>query len=121
MTAAIFFARERWLMAAGFVGLSLIGLALRLPRGRRAWFAVAAIVLSVTGTMASVFGLDLYLHHRFARGGGYNIWGYRGPAVSAKRPDERRLVMLGGSVAFGFGVAPDQTNSGSTIPPPPIR
>ena len=109
VAAAIFFARERWLMAAGWAALSLIGIGMRLPRRRRAWFAVAAIVLSVAGTMASVFGLDLYLHHRFARGGGYNIWGYRGPAVSAKRPGERRLVMLGGSVAFGFGVAPDQT------------
>ena len=109
MAAAIFFARDRWFMAAGWAGLSLVGLAMRLPRGRRAWFALAAIVLSVAGTMASVFGLDLYLHHRFARGGGYNVWGYRGPAVGAKRPDERRLVMLGGSVAFGFGVAPDQT------------
>ena len=109
VAAAIFFARERWLMAAGWAALSLIGIGMRLPRGPRAWFAVAAIVLSVAATMASVFGLDLYLHHRFARGGGYNVWGYRGPAVSAKRPGERRLVMLGGSVAFGFGVAPDQT------------
>src|SRR5206468_12646610 len=60
-------------------------------------------------TLAFVFGIDLYLHHKFLRTGGYNVWGYRGPAVGKKRPGETRLVMLGGSVTFGYGVSSDQT------------
>jgi len=65
--AAVFFARGRWLVALGWAGLSLIPLGLLLPRGRRAWFAVAAIALSVVATLAFVLGIDLYLHYKFAR------------------------------------------------------
>jgi hypothetical protein len=107
--AALYFGRGRWLMAAGWMALSLVPVWARLPRGRRAWFAVAAIALSVAATFAFVFGIDLYLHHKFARTGGYNVWGYRGPVAGKKRPGEQRVVMLGGSVAFGFGVSSDQT------------
>lgn len=96
-------------MAVGFAGLSLLPVAYLLPRGRRAWFAVAAIALSVASTLAFVFGLDLYLHYKFARTGGFNIWGYRGAVVGKKAPGEQRLVMLGGSVAFGYGVTSTQT------------
>jgi hypothetical protein len=107
--AAIFFARGRWLMALICAAASLAPVALRLPRGRRAYFAVAAMALSVVATLLFALGVDLYLHHRFARTGGYNVWGYRGPAAGAKQAGERRLVMLGGSVAFGYGVAADET------------
>jgi hypothetical protein len=107
--AAVFFARGRWLMALGFAGLSLVPLAFVLPRGRRAWFAAAAIALSVVSTLAFVFGIDLYLHHKFAQTGGFNIWGYRGAVLGRKAPGEHRLVMLGGSVAFGYGVTSTQT------------
>jgi hypothetical protein len=106
---AIFFARGRWLMALVLAAASLMPVALRLPRGRRAYFAAAAMALSVVATLLFALSIDLYLHHRFARTGGYNVWGYRGPAVGAKQPGERRLVMLGGSVAFGYGVAADET------------
>jgi lysophospholipase L1-like esterase len=32
------------------------------------------------------------------------MWGYRGPVAASKRPDEIRVVVLGGSTAFGYGV-----------------
>jgi hypothetical protein len=33
-----------------------------------------------------------------------NIWGYRGPTVGAKAPGEFRIVVAGGSAAFGYGL-----------------
>jgi hypothetical protein len=107
--AAIYFGLGRWLRAAGWAAVAVIPLAFLLPRGRRAWFALAAITFSIVATLAFVFGIDLYLHHKFLRTGGYNVWGYRGPAVGKKRPGETRLVMLGGSVTFGYGVPVEQT------------
>jgi hypothetical protein len=122
--AAIYVGSGRWLRGTGWAALSLVPLAFQLPRGRRAWFALAAITFSVVSTLAFVFGIDLYLHHKFLRTGGYNVWGYRGPAVDKKQPGETRLVMLGGSVTFGYGVPFDQTipvylQARLNDPPPP--
>src|SRR5262249_43809626 len=36
-------------------------------------------------------------------------WGYRGPVVGSKRPAEYRVVLLGGSVAYGYSVEPNAT------------
>jgi hypothetical protein len=107
--AMIFFARGRWLVAAGLVGLALVQAAMLRPRGRRGYFALAAVAASTALTAALILGLDVYLHHRFARNGGYNVWGYRGEAAGRKPAGQLRLAMLGGSVAFGFGVAVDET------------
>lgn len=101
----------RWLVGLGTLALTLLALAWYLVPGRKLAFALGAIVLSTTGTIASVAGLDLYMHHRYARGGGYNIWGYRGDALGRKQIGERRIEMLGGSVTFGYGVAADETIS----------
>ena len=49
--------------------------------------------------------IDIYLHTRFQRTGGVNVWGYRGPIASRKLSGEKRVVMLGGSSAFGYGVS----------------
>ncbi|MBZ5559472.1 MAG: SGNH/GDSL hydrolase family protein [Acidobacteriia bacterium] len=81
----------------------------RLPWKKQAVFAVVAILMSGGATIAFVTTVDLYLHHRYAWTGGYNIWGYRGDVVGPKKPGERRIVMLGGSVAFGYGVKSDET------------
>ena len=62
---------------------------------------LAAMVVPLGALLAA----DAFLHTRFQRTGGVNIWGYRGQIVHAKRPGERRVVMLGGSAAFGYGVA----------------
>jgi lysophospholipase L1-like esterase len=48
--------------------------------------------------------VDVYLHHRVQNLGGTNVWGYRGPTIGAKRPNEIRIVVLGGSTAFGYGL-----------------
>jgi hypothetical protein len=107
--AMLYLAQVRWLRGAGILGLAAISLAWYLVPGRRLAFALAAVALSSAGTVAFVAGLDLYMHHRYARSGGYNVWGYRGDAVGAPSPDERRVEMLGGSVAFGYGVDVDET------------
>ena len=51
---------------------------------------------------------DLYLHHRAERSAGLNRWGYRGPVAGTKQPGELRVVVLGGSTAFGYGVRWDE-------------
>ncbi|MCC7418337.1 MAG: hypothetical protein IT176_14470 [Acidobacteria bacterium] len=108
--AALFYAaRGRWLVACALVLAALVPIGARLPRGRRGWFAVAAIVMAIGATLVFALGVDLYLHHRFADTGGYNIWGYRGRSVGDKQPGERRLVLLGGSVGFGYGVRAAET------------
>src|SRR5262249_4425589 len=58
-----------------------------------------------------VVAMDLWLHARYARWLGYNVWGYRGPVVAHKRPEEYRVVLLGGSVAYGYAVSPAETIS----------
>ena len=109
VSAVAFFWSGRWMRGSALSLLACVPFVLRLPWRKQAAFAVAAILLSSVATVAFVFGVDLYLHSRYALTGGYNVWGYRGPAVSTKKPGERRVVMLGGSVAFGYGVPSDQT------------
>lgn len=101
--------KGRWLWAVLFGLLSVGVQLLRLPLKKQIGFGLLAMLLSTAATLALVAGLDLYLHRRYANTGGYNIWGYRGPVAASKRPGERRMVMLGGSVAFGYGVSSDQT------------
>jgi hypothetical protein len=48
--------------------------------------------------------IDVYLHARTQDVAGVNVWGYRGRPVADKQPDETRVVMLGGSTAFGYGL-----------------
>lgn len=79
------------------------------PTRQNIVFALVTMVLAALMPIVLVAGLDLYLHHRYASTGGYNIWGYRGPALGAKRAGERRIVVLGGSTAFGYGVKTDET------------
>jgi hypothetical protein len=45
------------------------------------------------------------MHRRVEEQSGLNIWGYRGPVVKQKAPSEIRLVVLGGSTAFGEAFA----------------
>ncbi len=75
-------------------------------------FAVAALLLSVLGTITSFFLADLYVHWNMSKKGMYNIWGYRGPVAKRKRAGEQRIVVLGGSTALGWG-AP----KGMSFPP----
>lgn len=71
-------------------------------------FALAAMTLSVLFSFVAALAADLYLHHRAERSAGLNRWGYRGPVAGKKRPGELRVVVLGGSTAFGYGVTWDE-------------
>ena len=53
--------------------------------------------------------LDLQAHARVERLGGVNVWGYRGPVMTVRRPNEIRLASVGGDTAFGWGVAASET------------
>jgi len=72
-------------------------------------FACAAVGLSSVCVLALLFGVDLSLHKRFQNAAGLNVRGYRGPVLGRKRAGELRIVMLGGSTVFGYGVGPEAT------------
>jgi lysophospholipase L1-like esterase len=66
----------------------------------------AATTLASTAVMISIlFGADLYLHQKH----GVNLWGYRGPSVGLKQSGEKRIAVLGGSTAWGFGLQAGQS------------
>jgi hypothetical protein len=60
-------------------------------------FIVLGVVLLVT--------VDVAMHRRVEEQSGVNIWGYRGAVAKQKDPNEIRVVVLGGSTAFGEAFA----------------
>lgn len=66
------------------------------------------MTLAVVLGFAALLAADLYFHRRVEKVAGVNIWGYRGPRVAKKARGEHRLIVIGGSTAFGYGVAWDQ-------------
>jgi hypothetical protein len=76
-----------------------------MSRRRRWAFIAAALLIAMLVPVGALAVIDIYLHGRFQRTGGVNIWGYRGPIASRKPSGEKRVVMLGGSSAFGYGVS----------------
>jgi len=80
----------------------------RISRRKRIVFALVAATTSVGGTLAVLVAADVRVHHRLERSAGVNVWGYRGPTVPRKAGGEHRLVVLGGSTAFGDGVNWDE-------------
>ena len=75
-----------------------------MTRRKKMMFALAAIALASSVSLLCLLMVDVYLHGRYERSAGYNVWGYRGPRVADKKPGELRVVMLGGSTAYGYGV-----------------
>src|SRR5438093_187187 len=71
---------------------------------RRMVFALLAITLAFVFALGVLLAADLYVHRKFQASGGVNMWGYRGPTVGRKQRNERRVVVLGESTAFGYGV-----------------
>lgn len=79
-----------------------------LSRAKRLVFAAITVCGSVALTLSAVLAADLYLHHKYGETAGFNIRGYRGPLVGRKEPGERRIVVLGGSSAMGYGLRPHE-------------
>jgi lysophospholipase L1-like esterase len=65
---------------------------------------VASIVWSVGVAVVVLLTADLYLHRKYAPTFGVNVWGYRGDPRGPKAANETRIIVLGGSTAFGYGV-----------------
>jgi lysophospholipase L1-like esterase len=80
----------------------------KLSRRKRFVFAAVAMTLSLVAAFGAALGADIYLHGKFERSAGVNIWGYRGPTLGRKRAGEIRVAFLGGSTVFGYGVTWDQ-------------
>lgn len=76
-----------------------------LTRRKKIVFAFIALTISFVGMILLLLVADLVLHQRAERSAGLNRYGYRGPVVGRKQPGELRIVMLGGSTVFGYGVA----------------
>jgi lysophospholipase L1-like esterase len=73
-------------------------------RLRRMAPKVAATLVSTLVMVSILWGTDLYLHRKH----GVNLWGYRGPALGQKQSREKRVAILGGSTAWGFGLKAGQ-------------
>lgn len=80
-----------------------------MTRKKYVVFALLAITLIVFVSFAVLLALDLYAHRRFSQVAGLNAWGYRGPVAGRKKSGEQRVVVLGESTAFGYGVPPQQS------------
>jgi hypothetical protein len=73
------------------------------------FLAVAFVVEAVTFGAIGVLLFDMVIHGRVAPRDGVNRWGYRGAIVRHVQPRENRLVVVGGSAAFGYGRPLDET------------
>jgi hypothetical protein len=71
--------------------------------------AIVAAVQAVVFTAIAAVALDLRAHYHVEDLGGVNVWGYRGPVMPGKQPNEIRIAMAGGNLAFGWGVAASET------------
>lgn len=80
-----------------------------LSRRKRIVFAIAAFMLASIAALGALLAVDIYLHSKFERSAGVNIWGYRGPVAGRKAPGELRVAVLGGSTAYGYGVTPEES------------
>lgn len=108
--AAYMFAQGRVLRSGALAAVALlVTLFFRMSRRKYALFVSTAIIVGTALPVVLIASLDLYLHHRYASNGGFNTRGYRGPIVGRKQPGERRIAVLGGSTAFGYGVRTDET------------
>ena len=70
----------------------------------RVAFALVTLMLSVVIAFVAILVADLYLHSRAEKYAAVNVWGYRGPRIGGKKTGEQRIVVVGGSTAFGYGV-----------------
>lgn len=71
------------------------------------WVALTAEALAIAAAM--MIAADFRAHRASESLGGVNLWGYRGPVMQQKVPDEIRIAVAGGDLAFGWGVAAGET------------
>jgi hypothetical protein len=76
-----------------------------MTRTLAAGIAIQACLFVAVGLVV----LDMRAHHRVERLGGVNVWGYRGDVMGQKRPNEIRVAVVGGDLAYGWGVAAAET------------
>jgi len=70
------------------------------------------IVLAVQGVVLAgllLLAADIYAHKRVEMVGGFNIWGYRGAVVKQRAPGDARVLLLGGTRAYGYGASANDT------------
>jgi hypothetical protein len=75
-----------------------------LSRRRKIAFALLTMTIVGGAALLMFVAADVYLHWRTQDVAGWNIWGYRGAPVARKQAGEIRVVMLGGSTVFGWGL-----------------
>jgi len=80
-----------------------------LSRRRKLTYAAIAMTIVAAACVLVVASADVYVHWRTQDEGGVNVWGYRGPVVAAKPPGSFRLVMLGGSTVYGWGLPANES------------
>jgi lysophospholipase L1-like esterase len=78
-------------------------------RGKYVAFALVSLILSALVATLALLLVDVYLHRKFASFAAVNVWGYRGPIAPRKAPGALRIVVLGGSTAFGYGVPNEES------------
>lgn len=67
------------------------------------WTLRVAVVQAFALTATLMVALDMYAHKRVEDLGGVNFWGYRGSVAARRQPNEIRIVVVGGTRAFGWG------------------
>jgi lysophospholipase L1-like esterase len=81
----------------------------RLSRRRKLAYAAVAMSTVAVACVLLVAIADIYVHWQTQDEGGVNVWGYRGSVVGAKPPGSIRLVMLGGSTVYGWGLPANES------------
>ncbi|MGH9200936.1 MAG: hypothetical protein ACRD2A_06845 [Vicinamibacterales bacterium] len=84
-------------------------LRVKFSRRRKLLYAGITVLGVVAAAMVAFTVADVYFHSRLKDQSGINVWGYRGEPLGRKQPSEQRMVMLGGSTVYGFGVRPDES------------
>ena len=75
-----------------------------IPLRRKLVYSAITIVSVLLLFGSVLLAVDVYLHHRVQYLAGVNVWGYRGDVVGARKPGEVRVVAIGGSTVFGYGL-----------------
>jgi hypothetical protein len=74
----------------------------------RSTVIVLGVQAAAIGALLTV-ALDQYAHKRVELVGGVNMWGYRGAVLPERQPRDVRVAIVGGDLAFGWGVAAGET------------